>query len=125
MILGVGVDVVGWPRVERMLTSHGPRLLERCFVHGEVHRVDDPGHVAGLLAAKEAGFKALGVGRGSGIGWRHLEVRRSGSGGPALELHGPALERARVLGVDRVHLSISHDGGVSVAVVVLEGDLLN
>ncbi len=124
MILGVGVDVVGWDRVERLLARHGPRFLARCFAHGEVVRVEEPAHVAGLLAAKEAGFKALSVARGAGIGWRHLAVRRLSHGGPQLELHGPALERARLLGVESVHLSISHDAGLSVAFVVLEGEPL-
>ncbi len=124
MILGVGVDVVGWPRVERMLACHGQRFLARCFAHAEVLRINDPGHVAGLLAAKEAGFKALRPGRSSGIAWRHLAVHRHQSGVPRLELYGPALERARLLGVETIHLSISHDAGVSVALVVLEGDPL-
>ena len=121
MIVGAGVDIVGWPRVERLLRRHGPRFLTRCFAPGEVVRPAEAAHLAGLLAAKEAGFKALGVGRGSGVGWRQLEVRRQPHGGPRLELSGAALERARALGVTAAHLSISHDAGVSVAFVVLEG----
>ena len=42
------------------------------------------------------------------------------AGRPRFELRGTVAEAAAQLGVDRVHLSLSHDGGVAVAFVVLE-----
>ena len=42
------------------------------------------------------------------------------SGQPAFELRGTVAARAGELGVGRVHLSLSHDGGMAVAFVVLE-----
>jgi len=45
----------------------------------------------------------------------------SGAGAPPrLELSGRAEQRGRGMGVRRTHLSLSHDGGVAAAVVVLE-----
>ena len=120
MIVGVGIDLVPVTRVAALLERHGTRLLERCFSADEVMRSDDPEHVAGLLAAKEAAFKALGTGWGEGVGWTHVTVRRDERGRPVLDLNGPAAERARALGSDAAHLSLTHAGGHALAVVILE-----
>ena len=42
------------------------------------------------------------------------------SGWPSFELRGTVAARAEQMGVERVHLSLSHDAGVAVAFVVLE-----
>ncbi|MGV8040284.1 MAG: holo-ACP synthase [Thermoanaerobaculaceae bacterium] len=120
MIVGLGIDAVGVERVTRLLDRHGERLVARCFEPGEVRRPRDPQHVAGLLAAKEATFKALGTGWSEGLGWRDVVVVREPNGQPALRLEGAAAERAAALGADRLHVSITHDGGLAVAVVILE-----
>lgn len=120
MIVGLGIDAVGVERVARLLDRHGERLVARCFDAGEVRRPRDPQHVAGLLAAKEATFKALGTGWSEGVGWRDVVVVREPNGQPALRLEGAAAERAAALGADRLHVSITHDGGLAVAVVILE-----
>lgn len=121
MIVGLGIDVVAVERVERLLARHGARFLARCFVDGEAVRPGDAEHLAGLLAAKEAAFKALGTGWDSGVGWRTVAVRRTAAGVPGLELSGVAATRCEALGAARSHLTITHDAGVAVAVVILEG----
>lgn len=120
MIVGLGIDAVGVERVARLLARHGERLLARCFAPGEVRRPADAQHVAGLLAAKEAAFKALGTGWGEGVGWKQVEVTREQGGAPGLRLAGAAAVQAAALGAERLHVSITHDGGVAVAVVVME-----
>lgn len=120
MIVGVGLDIVAVERAGAMLAAHGPRLFSRCFAPGEVARAGDAQHVAGLLAAKEAALKALGCGWGAGVGWRDPVVSRAENGAPRLTLTGPAAARAEALGVHSTHLSITHAGGVAVAVVILE-----
>jgi holo-[acyl-carrier protein] synthase len=120
VIVGLGVDLVSVERVAGMLARHGARLLERCLAPGEAARPEDPQHLAGLLAAKEAAFKALGCGWGDGVGWRDPRIERTGPGAPRLVLSGAAALRAQALGARTAHLSITHDGGVAVAVVILE-----
>jgi holo-[acyl-carrier protein] synthase len=119
MILGLGVDLVPIARAEALLARHGDRFLARCFAPAEVVRPGDASHVAGLLAAKEAAFKALGTGWGQGVGWRDVVVVRDAGGAPSLELHGAAAARAAALGAAGAHLSISHAGGMAVAVAIL------
>ena len=120
MIVGIGLDLVSVERARAMLARHGERLLARCCAPGEAVRPRDPAHIAGLLAAKEAAFKALGTGWGTGVGWRDAVVSRSHSGAPGLALSGGAAARAAQLGARSAHLSITHDAGVAVAVVILE-----
>jgi holo-[acyl-carrier protein] synthase len=120
VIVGVGLDLVGVERTAGLLARHGDRLLGRCFAAGEVVRPADAEHVAGLLAAKEAAFKALGTGWGDGVGWRDAAVERTAAGAPHLRLAGAAAARAAALGVRTSHLSITHAAGVAVAIVILE-----
>lgn len=120
MIVGLGIDAVGVARVARLLDRHPQRLFAHCFQADEVRRPGDAQHVAGLLAAKEAAFKALGTGWGEGVGWRQVVVARLANGQPCLRLEGAAARRAAELGAVCSHLSITHDGGLAIAVVILE-----
>lgn len=120
MIVGVGIDLVAVGRIARLLARHRDRFLARCFTPGEAARLDDPQHIAGLVAAKEAAFKALGTGWSDGVAWRDVTVGRNAAGAPSLTLSGAAGTRARALGAAGSHLSISHDGGLAVAIVILE-----
>jgi holo-[acyl-carrier protein] synthase len=120
MIVGVGVDLVPIDRAAGLLARHGDRFLARCFGADEAARPGDPTHLAGLLAAKEAAFKALGTGWGQGVGWRNAVVTRDAAGAPSLLLSGAAAARAGAIGAARSHLTISHAGGLAVAVVILE-----
>jgi holo-[acyl-carrier protein] synthase len=101
VILGLGIDVVEIGRIARMLegpAGRAERFLERCFTPAERSvceaKRDRATRYAARFAAKEA---------------------------PALALSGRAASAARRLGVTRTHLTLTHDGGVAAAVVVLEG----
>ena len=120
MIAGLGLDLVEVRRVAQLLSRHGDRFLDRCFAPGEVARPEDAEHLAGLLAAKEAAFKALGTGLSSGVGWRDPVVEHTDTGSPRLVFAGRAAARAAALGVRTAHLSVTHMAGVAVAVVILE-----
>jgi holo-[acyl-carrier protein] synthase len=74
--------------------------------------------LAGRFAAKEAFAKALDGARG--VGWHEVQVRRSTSGRPVLELSGNALATMDRFGADTWHVSITHDAGIAAAVVILE-----
>ena len=125
-VIGVGIDVVPVERVQAMLARHGERALQRLFTPAEIARAGDLAyqalHLAGRLAAKEAAYKALSAdGADLGIGWQSMEVERLEDGRPRLVLRGPALARFQALGAKRAHVSLSHDGGIAAAVVVIEG----
>jgi holo-[acyl-carrier protein] synthase len=116
MIVGIGVDVVGLDRFTESL-ERTPNLKERLFTVAE----RDAGTVtlAGTFAAKEAVAKALGA--PPGLEWQDVEVRHDGLGRPFLEVRDTVADAALDKGIERWHLSISHDAGVATAMVVAEG----
>ena len=125
MVIGIGIDVVPVTRLQEMLDRHGDRVLQKLFTPNELARANALAHqtlfLAGRVAAKEAAYKALSAqGADLGIGWQSIEVERLEDGRPRLVLHGPALARFQALGAQRCHVSLSHDGGIAAAVVVIE-----
>jgi holo-[acyl-carrier protein] synthase len=116
MIVGVGIDVVDVERFMQTL-ERTPGLRDRVFTPAEATR--PPASLAARFAAKEALAKALGA--PAGMQWHDAEVRTDDSGRPWLEITGTVASRASELGVQSLHLSLSHDAGIASAVVVLEG----
>jgi holo-[acyl-carrier protein] synthase len=103
--LMVGTDVVDIERIRRVL-ERAPGIEARLFTRAELdhcNRKPDPVvSLAGTLAAKEAVMKAAGL--SSLPAWaRRIEIKRSPEGAP--EVEGFAL-------------SISHDGGIAVAIAL-------
>jgi holo-[acyl-carrier protein] synthase len=117
VVIGVGIDVVAIERFAATL-ERTPRLRERLFAADE--RELPAASLAARFAVKEAVAKALGA--PVGLHWVDVEVRRSLSGQPVLEVHGTVAALADELGVRRWHVSMSHDAGIASAVVVAEGD---
>jgi holo-[acyl-carrier protein] synthase len=109
VIVGIGVDIVDISRFEAAL-SRTPALAQRLFAESE--------RAAPLpsLAARFA--KALGA--PPGLRWEDVEVVHDPTGRPALEVRGTVAQAAAQQGVRRWHLSLSHDAGASVAMVVAE-----
>ncbi|MGH3330964.1 MAG: holo-ACP synthase [Nocardioidaceae bacterium] len=116
MIVGVGIDVVDISRFELSL-QRTPSLRERLFTPQERDR--PLASLAARFAAKEALAKALGA--PTGMHWLDAEVVSESTGNPQFEIRGTVLARANDLGVQTVHLSLSHDAGIASAVVILEG----
>lgn len=114
-IIGIGMDVVEVHALQTAL-QRTPSLGPRLFGPAELSRSSES--IAGCFAAKEALAKALG---GGDLPWGDVEVVTLESGQPILRLRGSVAARARSLGVSASHLTITHDGGVAAAVVVLEG----
>jgi holo-[acyl-carrier protein] synthase len=116
VILGIGVDVADIGRLEAAL-ARTPELAARLFAESEQNL--PVRSLAGCLAAKEAVAKALGA--PAGLRWTDAIVRRDASGRPFLETRGTVAAVAASLGVTAWHVSISHDAGICVAMVVAEG----
>ena len=124
-IRGIGVDVVKVERLAAALTRFGERMERRLFTAGELaycRSFHDPlPHLAARFAAKEAAAKALGTGLSQGVAWKDFEVIQPGGRQPRLEFHGRGRELFETLGCTAAHLSLTHDGGMAIATVVLEG----
>ena len=115
MIVGIGTDLCVIERFEVMLRRR-PGIAERILTPEE--RALPVQSQAARFAAKEALAKALGS--PGGMSWLDAEVVRSEAGEPSFVVTGTIAERLAELGVTRIHLSVSHDGGFATATVVCE-----
>ena len=115
MIVGIGVDLVDIGRFEESL-RRTPALAARLFAESE----RDAPHrsLAATFAAKEAVAKVLGA--PPGLNWTDVEVIRDAAGCPRLEVRGTVADAASERGIRRWHVSLSHDAGMSIAMVVAE-----
>ncbi len=124
MIIGTGVDVIEIARIGSVLERLKDRFIARVFTSAEQqfcnqHRDPVP-HYAVRFAAKEALFKAIGTGWAKGVTWLDAEVLRERQEAPALRLHGEAQRLSELMGVKKVHVSLSHSDQWAVALVILE-----
>ncbi len=124
MILGIGIDMVDIGRIESWLQDQA--LMNRFFSAEEVEYINNRGKgaapsLAARFAAKEAFGKALGSGL-SGIVLKDIMVKRNADGKPDLAVEGTALKALQRAGGERVHLSLSHEGNLAVAQVLIEGE---
>jgi holo-[acyl-carrier protein] synthase len=118
MIVGIGVDIADISRVQAAL-RRTPALATRLFAESE--RDAPAASLAGCFAAKEAVAKALGG--PPGLRWTDVTVAHDQLGRPLLDVSGTVRDAAARLGVEAWHVSLSHDGGFCVAMVVAEGAL--
>ncbi|MGY5766268.1 holo-ACP synthase [Brachybacterium sp. DNPG3] len=115
VVAGVGIDVADISRLAGLI-ERTPALAERLFAPEE-RGLSDASRAA-RVAAKEAVGKALG--NPGDYSWQDVTVHRTEAHRPYLVLRGAALVAAERLGVEHLHLSLSHDGDIATAIVIAE-----
>ncbi len=128
LVLHTGIDLLHVDRFAAVYIRHGMRFVRRIFTQREQDAsADRIAAYATRWAAKEATAKMLGVGlRGLGsgvhaVGWTTIEVAHDELRKPLIVLHAEARDRARLLGIDSIDVSVSHDAGFVVVSVVGAG----
>jgi len=117
-MIAVGTDLVSIDRIQKALDRFGERFLRRYLSPEEIRTLSDsPASLAGYWAAKEAVAKALGCGIGSELAFHEIRLSKTPKGAPLFILDDEAQKR---FPVRQSSLSISHDGGFAIAVVVIE-----
>ena len=121
VIVSVGIDVVLVDRFAQAL-DRTPLLTDRLFTEEErltgSGNPRSPESLAARFAAKEAVAKALGA--PAGLRWHDCEIVTDPDGRPWLTVSGTVAAAASERGINRWHLSLSHDGGIASAMVVAE-----
>ena len=132
MIDGIGIDMVDVDAFRDQLADPASSFVTASFTEGERRVADerpsgDPArHLAARYAAKEALIKAWSGSNWGGrpvlraIDMRDIEVVSDAFGRPRLCLHGTVAAALDPQGTRRIHLSLTHDGPVASAFVVLE-----
>ncbi len=121
----VGLDVVPLARVERSLNARYDAFVRRFLTNEELSlclgkRIVEK--IAGKIAAKEAVMKVLGDGWPT-IPWTDIQILVGERGRPVALLGGKAAQLMRGLGLSSVDVSVTHDGGLAIAVALgIAGD---
>lgn len=118
----VGVDLAAVADVAGAVHAHGDRYLQRVYTDHELAtcRTGDGlrcESLAARFAAKEAVVKLLEP-PDVRPPWHDIEVRKEPSGACTIRLHGAAARMAADQGLHGIALSMSHEGGMAVAVAV-------
>jgi len=122
MILGIGTDLCPPSRWRHLVDRFGAEKCARRILHPEEaayllagNRDRLPERLAGRWALREAFGKALGIGL-DGWSWRELRYKNG-----RLGAEGALADRLAARGIRTLHGSVSHDGDLALAMVVLEG----
>ena len=119
MIIGIGNDIIEKSRIKKACEKDA--FLSRVFTENERVMIQNhPEKAAGCWAVKESVVKVFGTGFGK-IQPADIEVLRDEKGAPYVNLLGAAAKEAKVLGISRIHVSISHTGDLVSAVAIGEG----
>lgn len=115
MIVGIGVDTVQIERFERAL-ERTPALRDRLFV--EPDRLLPAHSLAARFAAGEALIKALGDSHG--LSWHDMRIEKNALNAPTFARTAALAQLLDEMGADRVHVTMTHDGGYATAFVIVE-----
>lgn len=120
MIIGIGTDIV---EVERVLkVCEKDTFLKKYYTEAEQTLIRDRNsRAAANFAAKEAVAKVFGTGF-AGFSPNEIEVLRDESGKPYVQLYGKAFQKADLLGIRQIHLTLSDTKEYAVAFAVGEGE---
>jgi holo-[acyl-carrier protein] synthase len=123
-LIGIGIDLVYIPKIQRLLNQYGERFQKKVFSEEEIEyslkRKNTAFHLASSFASKEAFFKA--VGGYSPFTFKEIILKRDfEKGTPFLELKGKAKEIFKKRGGKKILLALSHENEYTISVVVILG----
>jgi holo-[acyl-carrier protein] synthase len=119
-VYSIGVDLIEIERIEKLFERYGNKFMKRIYSDHEIDycsKKKDKGSYAARFAAKEAVFKATGLGLGKGMSWKDIEVVNDEKGKPDVRLYG---RTAELLIDKKIYISLSHSKDAAIAMVVID-----
>src|SRR5262249_14315403 len=117
-IRGVGLDMVDVTLLSDLLSDGGQDFVDAYWtVTEQADSRNQPEHLAGRWAAKEAVMKCLEAGVGD-VDPIDIEIVTLPSGAPRVVLRGRPAAIADDRGVDEWHVSITHEAGWAAAIAI-------
>ena len=111
----IGIDIAVIERIEKMVVKFGDRALSKYLSDKEINLVKNTSSAAGFWAAKEAASKAIGTGIGKECSFFDIKISKSPKGQPLIKYKKHIRKKFKI---KKSSLSITHDGGFAIAVVV-------
>ena len=112
----IGTDITEINRIKILIEKYGDTFKERFLTDYEIATLKKVESMSGYWAAKEAISKALGCGIGKSLSFHDITISKDKLGAPSFSLSKDAQKRHPI---KNSSLSISHDGGFAIAVVVI------
>ncbi len=113
----IGTDITVISRLENSVKKFGTKFLDRFLSKEEQTELSSkPESIAGYWAAKEAISKALGCGICAELGFHDIIIYKDEKRAPHFKLSPKAQAHHQI---NSSSLSIAHDGGFAIAVVVI------
>jgi len=123
-IYGIGTDIVNVNRIKNIIKKNNKAFKNRIYTSFEIKtcekRTNKAECFAKRFAAKEALFKAVGI--GNKLQFNEVEVRNNPSGAPKFLIKGVSLKNLKKILKNKkfkIHLSLSDDKPWAVASVVI------
>lgn len=123
MIHGVGVDILDYKTIEPSVRDINDSFVRKIYTQAEreliLSRPVPLNSFATRFAGKEAVYKAFGT-NGDAFRLNEVEILENADGVPQVHLHGKAADLAKILGIQRISISLSYDGHFAIAYAVAE-----
>jgi len=123
-IYGIGTDIVNINRIKNAIRKNKNAFKNRIYTNFEIKtcekRTNKAECFAKRFAAKEALFKAVGIGKK--LQFNDVEVKNNTSGAPKFVIKGVSLKNLKKIFKNKkfkIHLSLSDDKPWAVASVVI------
>ncbi|WP_406134579.1 holo-ACP synthase [Streptomyces sp. NBC_01089] len=119
---GIGIDLLYLDELDALLQR--PWVLSYLYAEAELRHADTltggrrRDFLAGRFAAKEAVLKVLDCGLFGEVLPRHIEVHRTASGRPDVQLAGSARHRSNTLGLAGITVTLTHKRDVVLALAL-------
>ena len=113
----LGTDITQINRMQKALDKFGDKFKQRFLNENEIILAKKVASIAGFWSAKEAISKALGCGIGKELSFHDIIIAKNEKGAPFFRLTPKAQQNHKIKSSS---LSISHDGGFAIAVVIIE-----
>ncbi|HPS54494.1 MAG TPA: holo-ACP synthase [Sedimentisphaerales bacterium] len=121
-IIAHGIDLVDFPRIEKMVERHGDHFLKKVFTEKEACYAEKNKNyiekLAGRFAAKEAVLKLIGTGWRGKIAWTDIEVVNDTLGRPDVVITGEVKKLVEQSGIEQITISITHTANFAICSAV-------
>ncbi|OCL84036.1 holo-ACP synthase [Arcobacter porcinus] len=111
----IGIDIVNIDRVKKLKEKFEDKFYDRFLSSSEKLLIQRVETAAGFWAAKEAASKAIGTGIGEICSFQDIKIKKDKNNAPKIK-YSKALRKR--FNIKKSYLSITHDGGFAIAVVV-------
>ena len=123
-IYGIGIDIVNVNRIKLAIKKSRNFFKKKIYTNFEIKncekRINNIECYAKRFAAKEALFKAVGV--GNKLQFKDIEVKNNPSGAPKFNIKGNSLKNLKKIFKNKkfkIHLSLSDDKPWAIASVII------